>query len=135
MMSLTRRGLFFCTATALIFWRGLRPVAARTIDNDGFLALSKKLLQRDDLDPDAAASFLKGFLAMGNGAALDALAAGQTQPELEEQILTAWYSGVSPDPSDPDAVTYESALVWQAMSYTKAPGTCTAEDWSKAPAL
>ncbi|WP_254443307.1 sorbitol dehydrogenase family protein [Ruegeria arenilitoris] len=135
MVLFSRRGFVFCGVAMLASWGGLRLHAAPSIDTDGFLALSKKLLQRDDLAPDAAAKFLQGFLAIGDGEALYALAEGQTQPELEERILTAWYTGRSPDPSNPKVVTYGSALVWQAMNYTKAPGFCAVEDWSEAPAL
>ncbi len=130
-----RRGFVFCGVAMLASWGGLRLHAAPSIDTDGFLALSKKLLQREDLDPDAAASFLQGFLAIGYGEALQALSDGQTNPELEERMLVAWYTGLSPDPSNPEAVTYGSALVWQVMQYTKAPGFCAVEDWSEAPAL
>ncbi|WP_237212717.1 sorbitol dehydrogenase family protein [Ruegeria lacuscaerulensis] len=135
MVLFDRRGFVFCCVAMLASWGGLRLHAAPSIDDDGFLALSKKLLQREDLDPDAATKFLQGFLAIGDGEALHALAEGQSQPELEERILMAWYTGLSPDPSIPEAVTYGSALVWQAMTYTKAPGFCAVEDWSEAPAL
>lgn len=134
---LSRRGFLFrwWGVPVLASWAGLRPVAAKNIDTDGFLALSKTLLQRDDLDREAATGFLKGFLAIGDGAALHALAEGHAQPELEKRIITAWYTGLSPDPADPDAVTYSSALVWQAMAYTKALGICTDEPWNTAPML
>ncbi|WP_217359729.1 sorbitol dehydrogenase family protein [Ruegeria arenilitoris] len=128
-----RRGFVFCGVAMLASWGGLRLQAAPSIDADRFLALSKKLLQREDLDPDAAAKFLQGFLEIGDGEALHALSEGQPQPELEEKILTAWYTGLSPNPTNPEAVTYGSALVWQAMSYTKAPGFCAVEDWSETP--
>lgn len=135
MVLLGRRRFFLCGVAVLVPWIEPRPLAAAGMDAGGFLALSKKLLQREDLDPRAAEKFLQGFLAVGDGAALQALAEGQERPELEERILTAWYTGHSPDPSDPDAVTYESALVWQAMSYTKAPGICAIDSWSKTPTL
>ncbi|MEW2915530.1 sugar dehydrogenase complex small subunit [Ruegeria sp. ANG10] len=135
MVLLGRRGFVFCGVVVLASWSGLRLHAAPSIDANGFLALSKKLLQRENLDAEAAAKFLQGFLAMGDEEALNALAEGLPQPELEERILVAWYTGLSPDPSNPEAVTYGSALVWQAMSYTKAPGFCAVEDWSEAPVL
>lgn len=134
MMLLSRRGFALCGVALLFSWPVRRP-AAHSMDADDFLALSKRLLKREDLDPHTAAKFLQGFLAMGDSAGLQALAGGQPNPELEERILVAWYSGLSPDPSDPDAVSYASALVWEAMSYTKAPGICAVENWSQAPVL
>lgn len=99
--------------------------AADGLDADGFLALSKKLIGQDDLDADFAGKILKSFDDGGMGADLAKLAAGgaaDAKSKIANEVVAAWYTGVSPDGK---AVTdFNAALMWPAMSYTKPWANC-----------
>ncbi|AKH99040.1 Membrane bound FAD containing D-sorbitol dehydrogenase [Hoeflea sp. IMCC20628] len=97
---------------------------AATIDADGFLKLSKTLTGHSDLSADDAMKMFEAFKAIGKSDELAALADGEANPELGNEVVASWYSGVSPDPDAEEVITYTEALMWPAMSYTKPMGYC-----------
>lgn len=103
-------------------WPG--SVNAATIDPETFVTLSQKLTGKQDLDAEYVSQFLRAFEAVGKGGDLASLAAGEDHPQLANEIVAAWYTGVSPDPASEEVVTYTEALMWPAMSYTKPMGYC-----------
>lgn len=119
---------------SLVGWP--RDVSAATIDTDTFLQLSEKLTGKSDLYPETASRFLEAFRAVGKASDIEALASGEDNPDLANDIVAAWYSGVSPDPGSDEVVTYTDALMWEAMSFTKPMGYCGGETgyWAEPPA-
>lgn len=111
--------------------------AAQPFDNAGFIELSARLLQLDagTLDEALADNYLAGLLADGKDDALKALAHGQADTPLEQQIIAGWYSGVQQTASGEELVTYTDALMWDAMDYTKPQGWCGGETgyWALPP--
>ena len=55
--------------------------------------------------------------------------------ELARRITVAWYSGIHPTAEGMSLRTYDDALVWRALEFTKPPGRCAARpgDWSEPP--
>ncbi len=134
---LTRRAMLTAGSalalTSAIQW----PAQAATgMDADAFLALSKELTGKVDLDGDIAAKMLNAFETIGKADEIAALANGQVKPDLGNDIVAAWYSGFSPDPDSSEVVAYNDALMWQAMPYTKPMGQCGGETgyWAEPPA-
>ncbi|NMA99597.1 MAG: hypothetical protein GX970_16085, partial [Phyllobacteriaceae bacterium] len=75
-------------------------------------------------------------LAAKNSAGLAALINGSSDAALEAEIIANWYTGLH-DTADGEAiVTYEDALIWEALDYTKPMGWCGGETgyWADAPA-
>ena len=134
----TRRSILVGgSALALASFAGWpREASAATIDTDAFLRLSEKLTGKPDLDTDYASAMLKAFKVIGKSRDIEALAEGTDNPELANDIVAAWYSGVSPDPDSDEVITYTDALMWEAMSFTKPMGYCGGETgyWAEPPA-
>jgi len=135
---LTRRDILrLGGGTALLLVGGASSQAVEPFDREKFLELSAKLLQMDidALDQDAAGKFLSMLKADGKEDALTALAGGNAEPLLEEQIITGWYSGVQQSSSGEELVTYTDAMVWSALDYTKPQGWCGGETgyWALPP--
>lgn len=109
---------------------------AATVEADDFLDLSIKLTGHSDLALEDAAKMLQAFNAIGKGDELAALVDGNSNPDLSNAIVAAWYSGVSPDPESDEVITYTEALMWPAMSYTKPMGYCGGATgyWADPPA-
>jgi hypothetical protein len=94
-----------------------------------FLALSEKLTGAASLDPQVAKTLLDGFVATGHGAPLAELVrlGGATTPaaaQLENTIVGAWYSGLYATGKGQGVATFEGALVWSALTFTKPFGLC-----------
>lgn len=106
-------------------------------DSRQFMELSARLLQVDasDLDEDYAGQYLSALIGNGKEAALKALAAGQADPDLEQDIYIDWYSGIRTRNGEQEVVTYTDALLWEALDYTKPQGVCGGDTgyWSEAP--
>ena len=139
-LRLNRRDLLLCSVAAAIaaaeaggFPSALYAAAAVTLDQ--FLVLSKALTEAADLDPDMGTKLLGGFLATGHGDGLAKLVAGETEPELANAIVAAWYSGVYDSGQGPTVGGFEQALLWQAMSFTKPFADCGGDTgyWSEPP--
>jgi hypothetical protein len=114
--------------------------AESTVSADQFLALSQNLTQASSLDPGIAKTLLGGFLATGNRAALAELVADPGSGTgknalLANAIVGAWYSGVYNTAAGPAVATFDQALLWNALTYTKPFGECGGDTgyWSAAP--
>jgi len=114
--------------------------AASSISVEQFTTLSKNLTQSASLDPDVARTLLGAFMATGHEADLAALiadpssAAAENAP-LANAIVAAWYSGVCNTATGQAVATFEGALMWNAMTYTKPFGICGGDTgyWSDPP--
>jgi hypothetical protein len=124
--NLTRRGLLSAVSAMSVLslsqWPG-RALAAN-LDVDAFLALSQRLVGQDGVYEDIAGAMLKAFAATGKEDEVAALAAGESNEDLANDIVASWYTGMSPDPDDLQVLTYTEALIWQAMDYTKPMAHC-----------
>ncbi len=124
--TLSRRGLLSAVSAMSVL--GLTHIPGRafaaTIDLDGFLALSASLTGKKDLSEDIAGRMLKAFAKTGREDEIAALDAEDADSEIADEIVEAWYTGVSPDPDDLDVLTYLDALIWRAMDYTKPMAVC-----------
>lgn len=124
--ALTRRGFLLATSAVSVLSLTKLPAWSLTssFDLDAFLALSKNQLGQTDLSKDLAAAMLKAYSALGKEHALAALASGKNDSDLANSLVTAWYTGESPDPEDLQVLDYTDTLIWQAMDYTKPMGYC-----------
>jgi ABC-type amino acid transport substrate-binding protein len=123
---MTRRGLLSAASAASLVPLMQFPgrAFAAGFDVEAFLALSQKTLGQEDLPEEIAAPMLKAFAEIGRKDDLIALADGSEDATLSNDIVAAWYSGVSPNPDDLEVLTYTDALMWQAMDYTKPMAYC-----------
>jgi len=103
---------------------------AQSFSLDDFVRLSSRLTGRSDLNRDAAASLLKGFLST------PANAARLTQPDaaMEREIIIAWYTGLYDLGGERQLATHTGALQWRALGLP-APGVCAGRfgAWSQPP--
>lgn len=114
--------------------------ADSSISVEQFTNLSKTLTQAARLDADVARTLLGAFIATGHEADLTALiadpagAAGKNA-DLAKAIVAAWYSGVYKTATGDAIATYDQALMWDAMSFTKPMGICGGDTgyWSEPP--
>lgn len=124
--TLTRRGLLSAVSAISVLslsqWPG--RVFASSLDVEAFLALSRKLIGRDDLSEDIAAEMLRAYASLDRMDKISALEEGEHAKDLADDIVAAWYTGESPDPDDLEVLTYTDALVWQALGYTKPMASC-----------
>ena len=113
------------------------PSSAQAISVDDFLGLSQSLTGKTSLDEDIAAAMLDAFRSNGQADAVSALMNGESDADLENEIVAAWYSGVSPNPDDLTVLTYTDALMWDAMPYTKPMGYCGGATgyWAEPPTI
>ncbi|WP_164512344.1 sugar dehydrogenase complex small subunit [Oceaniglobus ichthyenteri] len=136
--TITRRGLLSAVSGISVLSLTHLPgrAFAAGMDTEAFLALSENLLNKESLYEDVGAKILKSFVAMGKEDEISALADGQSDEDLANDIVAAWYTGISPDPDDLQVVTYTDALIWQAMSYSKPMAFCGGGVgyWSEPPA-
>ena len=114
--------------------------AASSINVEQFIDLSKTLTGTNNLDPDAARTLLGAFIATGHEADLAALitdpASGTGKnATLANAIVAAWYSGVCNTKDGQAVVSYDQALMWSAMTFTKPLGECGGDTgyWSDPP--
>jgi Membrane bound FAD containing D-sorbitol dehydrogenase len=139
MPTITRRDLIVGTTGAVTIAVGFSHVAQprETITLDEFRALSAKLTGVDaaSLDPTAATKLLDGFLSLGHGPDLAALASehGTDTGPLANEIVAAWYSGRYASRAGPATINLNQALLWTVLDFTKPPGDCGGETgyWAK----
>lgn len=126
-MPISRRDVLLA-GTAALLMPGIPGAGAQSAPTaEQFLALSEKLTGAQNLDPAVAKTLLDGLRATGKGEALAALIGGGTTAEAERlgnSIVGAWYSGLYASPGGPAVATFEQALVWSALSFTKPWGLC-----------
>ncbi|WP_239479965.1 sorbitol dehydrogenase family protein [Actibacterium sp. 188UL27-1] len=122
----SRRGFLATVSGAALAtasnWPG--DVYAQNVAPDAFLKLSEAMTGAGGLSDDIASDMLSAFEAAGKGSDIAALLDGEADRPLENEIVAAWYSGVSPNPDDDTVLTYTDALMWSAMTYTKPLGFC-----------
>ena len=138
---MTRRILLVGAGAAVVV-ADLLPRSAHAqnaITLDQFKALSARLtdVAVADLDPDAAQELLDSFISNGDGHGLSQLAtdARVTTGTVADDIVAAWYSGVYNTPTGPKVATFDEALVWTALDYTKPFASCGGATgyWSEPP--
>ena len=105
------------------------------LDSEGFLKLSRKLLEQTNVSKDIGDQMLNAFTALGKQSELAGLAAGRRNDELASKIVASWYTGESPDPASPTVLSYTDSLIWDALDYTKPMGYCGGATgyWSEPP--
>ena len=130
MPTFSRRTLILGGASAASLAFAFPPFAGakETITVEEFRALSARLTGASltDLDPGASAKLLEGFLSMRRGADLARLAAdpGAKAGPLADDIVAAWYSGNCRTANGLASIGLPSALVWDALNFTKPSGFC-----------
>jgi hypothetical protein len=133
MLTITRRDLIVGTTGAVTITVGFPHLAhpRETITLDEFRALSARLTGVDaaSLDPTAASKMLDGFISLGRGPDLAALAAepGTNTGPLANNIVAAWYSGRYASRAGPATINLNQALLWTVLDFTKPPGDCGGE--------
>jgi hypothetical protein len=133
MPMITRRNLILGSTSAATVVVALPSLARpqETISLDEFRALSTRLTGVDaaSLDPTAATKMLDGFISLGRGPDLAALAAepGADKGPLADSIVAAWYSGRYASRAGPATIDLNQALVWTVLDFTKPPGVCGGE--------
>jgi hypothetical protein len=141
MPTFSRRTLILGGACALsaAFAFPLFAGAKETITVEAFRALSARLTGASltDLAAGASAKLLDGFLSMGRGAELARLAAdpGAKTGALAADIVAAWYSGNYQTSAGLASIGLPSALLWDALNFTKPSGVCGGATgyWGDAP--
>jgi Membrane bound FAD containing D-sorbitol dehydrogenase len=100
-------------------------VAPAAIGLPEFLTLSTRLTGKTDLDPEAANIYLTAFAASPRQRArlADLTQGRQSHPDLEREIILAWYTGLCKSGSESRMATYRGAMTWKALGIP-APGTC-----------
>ena len=133
MPTITRRNLILGSTSAATVVVALPPVAQprETITLEEFRALSASLtgVEAGRLDPTGATKMLDGFISLGRGPDLAALAdePGADKGPLADSNVAAWYSGRYPSGSGMAVIDLNQALVWTALDFTKPPGVCGGE--------
>lgn len=135
--NLTRRQLLLWgSGTAVSLVLGHTAWAQPSVDADSFIALSANLLERKPtaLSKRLAASYLAVFQEDSH-TDLSRLVGGAQVSALEQQIIHDWYTGLHVNAEGETLVTYEEALMWEALDYTKPMGWCGGETgyWADAP--
>jgi hypothetical protein len=107
-----------------------------------FLRLSTGLTGVNNLDPSVGKRFLDGLIATGQGMSLAELVhadgpthGSQALQTLARRIVAEWYSGIYETGQGPAVATFEHALLWRALSYTKPLAYCGGEmgHWATPP--
>ncbi|MEM8853202.1 MAG: sugar dehydrogenase complex small subunit [Pseudomonadota bacterium] len=114
-------------AAAALAVAGAPSVAATQVRVDAFLALSERLTGHSSLSADVAKTLLEAIHASAGGTELEALVDGTLADDgaLANRIVGDWYSGVAVAGDGKDVVaTYEGALMWKALTFTKPMGVC-----------
>jgi hypothetical protein len=106
-----------------------RARAETAVSLDQFLGISSRLLGIDDLDRNTAGKFLEGLLTSGREAVLGRFVNGvDTSSEaartLADDIVASWYSGIYETGHGAAVATYNEAMMWRALSFTKPLGNC-----------
>jgi hypothetical protein len=141
-MQISRRDLMLggaATAVALSV-PGRAALAQAPVTDAQFLALSKTLTGVADLDPAVAKTLLGGLEAAGQGGPLaELLRVGAplnpAAKTLENAIVASWYSGLYETGKGQAVATFDQALVWQALTFTKHWGECGGDTgyWANPP--
>ncbi len=109
-----RRALAALTATSALALMPITGRAASEAAARSFLDLSRKMTGKSDLGEQFADRMLAAFETAGRGESVAALIDGGDDPQLANDVVAAWYSGVSPDPDSSTVLAYQEALMWRA---------------------
>jgi hypothetical protein len=119
-----------------------RAVQQPSSELDTFLAVSARLTGRATLDPVVGQVYLKALLAGSGKVRLlhdlssDTVARRSTPAHIavEEEIVTAWYTGTYDLDGQRHLATHSGALMWSALGRA-APGICASAraSWSQPP--
>ena len=140
----SRRGVLLGgVAWTALLMAGSRPLAAAPTPFERFMALSRRLTGRQQLDPDLGAIFFDALMRSEDWApVLPRLLSAETPDDpraaaLEEAITLQWFTGVYRRGGSQRTATYQGALMWQAMDLRGAPGACQGDlgFWSRPPTL
>lgn len=109
-------------------------------DLDKFMALSRQLTDRDDLDPALGDIYLHAFDEVPSRAATlqRMLDYGDDESlefrSIKQQILRQWYTGVVQKSDGPHVATIDQALMWDAVGMQPV-GLCRGPVgyWAEAP--
>jgi len=115
-----------------------QPSAAVSLDD--FVELSKRLLERRQVDRELAQVYLSALLADPDTAiSLANLAQSNGNPTFEQAavartIIEWWYTGIYTRGGKTFVATHTGALMWSALG-RPAPGTCAGAfgAWSRPP--
>jgi hypothetical protein len=139
---MTRRALALTGVSMSIAFASGHAFPARsqeTITVDQFRNLSARLTGAavPDLDAGVAEKILEGLLAIGRAPGLKLLANDPTifTGTVAEDIIASWYSGIYETGQGEILATFNDALVWTALDYTKPFGSCGGETgyWAEPP--
>ncbi len=119
-----RRALAALTATSTLALMPWPRRASAEITGNAFLELSRQLTGKSDLGERMADRMLAAFDSAGRGQDVAALIDGADAHDLANDIVAAWYSGLSPDPDSSRVLSYRDALMWRALDYTKPMAVC-----------
>ncbi len=132
---LTRRSFAaLCSAVPALAALGATEPEAEEVET--FLAVSARLtgFAAAELDANFAAGLLAALHASEQRPQLLALLGGESSPALEEDIISAWYTGALPLASGPVIAALQGALVWQAAAFAMPRGVCAgAGTWGGPP--
>ena len=115
--------------------------ARAAVGLDQFMALSRQLTGRNDLDPALGEVYLDAVVELASRAAVLQRLVDQGDDDsldmrsVKQQILRQWYTGVVQTSDGPHVVTFEQALMWNAMGMQPV-GMCRGPVgyWSDPPA-
>ena len=124
--TLSRRSLLSAASAFSVLSLSQWPTGAFAagMDIDAFTLLSQKLVQQDRLSSDIAGNMLSAFEDISASDRLAKLAQGDADTEIANSVVSAWYTGESPNPDDLQVLTYTDALIWDAIDYTKPMAYC-----------
>jgi hypothetical protein len=130
---------------------GLAQSAPAALSTASFKAMATTLTGFAYGDPAVAGALLRGLTAAVGAASLARIAklSASTKPEklddalksaglveAAQAVLVALYSGVVQTSKGPVVITYDQALAWQAVPWTKPNAQCggMTDYWSSKPA-
>jgi hypothetical protein len=127
---LDRRNLLLGGVSLLVTGAACMRVRAESaVSLDQFLGISNRLLGIEDLERNTGEKFLEGLLASGREAVLSRFVNGadtssEAARNLANDIVASWYSGLYETGHGTAVATYNEAMIWRALSFTKPLGNC-----------
>ena len=127
-------------------------LAQATMPAAQFSALSMAIAGNAYADPKVASAMLRALTQAVGGdklarlakiaastppAQLDAAIAGAGLGAPAETVVAALFSGIVDTPRGPRVISYDQALVWQALAWTKPNAFCGGQTnyWASAPSV
>lgn len=113
--------------------------SAAPLDLDTFLNLSEAITGKQSLGKDMGRAILEGFISAGRSDEIATLMAHTASDwrslPIANDVVAAWYSGLSPVRGAREVTGFNEALLWSALTYTKPWGSCGGETgyWAAPP--